>query len=113
MARHAITVRDELGDAEGTIVWDDEAGRVAGAHFEVRQIRKILAKPKPVRVGNPGWTWDLRDPAHDRLEFLTLLTVINVAPLRGSLDLPPALEGFELPPGEPGEMLLAGDGTPL
>ena len=56
-----------------TIIWDDEAGTVAGDHSRVAPIRARFDAPKPVTIGGPWGMWDLVDPAHDPVEFLTLL----------------------------------------
>ena len=48
-----------------TITWDDEAGTVAGDHYEVAYIRERFEAPKPVTIGGPWRLWDLVDPAHD------------------------------------------------
>ena len=55
-----------------------EDGRVApegGAsdHYQLAYIRARFDAPKPVTIGGPWRMWDLLDPAHDPVEFLTLL----------------------------------------
>ena len=61
------------GDEPRTVIWDDEAGIVAGDHSDVAHIRELFDAPKPVTIGGPWGMWDLVDPAHDPVEFLTLL----------------------------------------
>ena len=60
-----------------TISWDDEAGTVAGDHSVVARIRARFEAPKPVTIGGPWGMWDLVDPAHDPVEFLTLLANVH------------------------------------
>ena len=55
-----------------------EDGRVApeggaGDHYQLAYIRERFDAPKPVTIGGPWGMWDLVDPAHDPVEFLTLL----------------------------------------
>lgn len=94
------------------IVWDDEAGTVGGDHSEIADIRRVFDAPKPVTVGDPGGTWDLRDPAHDATEFLTFLGVCDWRvldePLRSTL--PPVFDGVQVPVADPGERLFDADG---
>ena len=88
-----------------SIIWDDEAGTVEGEHDEVPYIQRVIAAPKPVEVGGPGWVWSLHDPGHDPAEFLVLLGIaywpIGTEPLRSTL--PPVFDGVQVPLGERGE----------
>ena len=104
MAVHTIMLPESLRGAElRSIVWDDSAGTVEGDHRDVPYIRRKLAAEKPVTVGDSHWTWDLRDPAHDPVDFLVLLYVMNPfvldEPLRSAL--PPVFRGIEIPAPEP------------
>lgn len=79
MVVHTIEIPDGMRGGElRRIVWDDEAGTLAGDFdpHELDYMRTVFAAEKPVTVGDPGGTWDLRDPAHDAAEFLTLLRVV-------------------------------------
>lgn len=112
MAVHTImlpvAIGDEFSDALRSIVWDDEAGTVEGDHGLVPAIRGILARDRPVTVGTPGGTWDLRDPGRDPVEMLTILGSLFWPslddPLRSTL--PPVFNGIEVAPPEPGEIML-------
>ena len=116
MATHRITIPDRLrGGEPRTIIWDDEAGTVAGTHYRVPEFRRVFDADKPVRIGNPGRTWDLHNPAHDPAEFLALLRQLYWPaldePLRSTL--PPVFDGVMPLPGEPGEELFGEDGRRL
>ena len=105
MAIHTITLPDWMrGDELRSILWDDEAGTVDGDHSLVPDFRRVFDAPKPVTVGDPGGTWDLHDPAHDVVEFLTHLGVVFWPaldePLRSTL--PPVFDGVEIPWADPG-----------
>ena len=116
MAKHTIMLPDWLRGRElGAILWDDEAGTVAGDHVEVSQLRQFLEAPKPVTVGDPGGTWDLIDPGHDPAEFLTLLAVALPGVLDGPLrsTLPAIFDGVAVPDPDPGEFLYNADGSVL
>lgn len=116
MARHTIRLPDWLrGGEDRTIVWDDEAGTVAGDHVEVSHLRHMLEAPKPITVGDPGGTWDLSDPGHDPAEFLTLLSAAMPSVLGDTLrsTLPAIFDGVAVPAAEPGETLYAADGSIL
>ena len=106
MTVHTIVMPDAAhGEEPRRIVWDDEAGTVEGEHGEVPYIQRVIAAPKPVEVGGPGWVWSLRDPGHDPAEFLVLLGIaywpIGTEPLRSTL--PPVFDGVQVPEGERGE----------
>ena len=74
MAVHLITLPDWMrGDELRVIVWDDDAGTITGTHSDVAELQRGFDAPKPVTIGDEGGTWDLRDPAHDPVEFLTAL----------------------------------------
>ena len=108
MALHTIAMPDIMrGEELRTIVWDDEAGTVRGQHSEIPWLRQVIGAEKPVTVGHPGRTWDLRDPAHDPAELLVLLRQaywpILDEPLRSTL--PPVFDGVDIPPGDMGEQL--------
>ena len=112
MGVHTIMLPDRVrGREPRAIVWDDDAGTVAGSHFDIPWFRKVFAASKPVTVGDPGRTWDLLDPAHDPSEFLLLLEraywPVLDEPLRSTL--PPVFDGVTIPPGNPGEILYARD----
>ena len=107
MAVHTIVMPDDAhGEIPRRIVWDDEAGTVEGDHFAVRNLKRVLAAPKPFTVG-AGHIWHLHDPGHDPAEFLVLLCgaywPIGEEPLRSTL--PPVFDGVVPPEGEPGEEL--------
>ena len=109
---HRIVIPDRSKGRElRDIVWDDEAGTVSGDHSEVDWIVRLLAAPKPVRIGGTGRHWDLSDPAHDPSEFLALIHDIYwpalEEPLRSTL--PPVFDGVDPPPGEAGEELYGVD----
>jgi len=108
MAIHTIRIPDLLRGRElRSILWDDVAGTVEGEHSDVPDLRRFFEAPKPVTVGDPGGTWDLRDPAHDPVEFLTLLGVIFQPvldePLRSTL--PAVFDGVSVPRADVGEEL--------
>ena len=111
MAVHAILLPDVMRGRElRSIVWDDETGGVEGEHYDVAWIRDVIRRSEagPVTVGNPGGTWDLRDPAHDPAEFLTLIEVCIPGHLLTEdvlASLPSVFRGVELPPRDPGEQL--------
>ena len=113
MAAHTILLPDMMrGRALRSIVWDDQAGTVEGEHYDVDWIRDVIqqAAKGPVTVGDPGGTWDLRDPGHDPAEFLVLLgecAAPSGHPLSSTIlaSLPPVFDGVELPPADPGERL--------
>ena len=112
MAVHTIMLPDRMRGLDlRSIVWDDEAGTVEGDHDDVPWLRSVLAGDKPVTVGDPGGTWDLRDPAHDPAEMLVLLYQVYWPaldkPLRATL--PTVFDGVELPPAEKGEALYVFD----
>ena len=88
-----------------TITWDDEAGTVAGDHSRVAYIRARFDAPKPVTVGGPWGVWDLVDPAHDPVEFLTLLADEYCPILRPPLreTLPAVFDGLVVPTSRDGE----------
>lgn len=116
MASHTIRLPDWLRGGElRAIVWDDEAGTVAGDHVEVSQLRQFLEAPKPVTVGDPGGIWDLSDPGHDPAEFLTLLSVVLPRVFNESLrsTLPSVFDGVAVPDPDPGEILYNADGSVL
>ncbi len=96
-----------------TIVWDDEAGTVAGDHSKVGSFRRVFAADKPVTIGDEGGTWDLVDPAHDPVEFLAILHIVYWPaldePLRSTL--PAVFDGVQLPPADRGEVLYRADGS--
>lgn len=110
MAVHTILLPDVMRGRElRSIVWD-EAGTVEGEHYDVAWIRDVIRRSAsgPVTVGDPGGTWDLRDPAHDPAEFLTLLYVCVPGHLLDEeriASLPPIFRGVEVPPRDPGEQL--------
>ncbi|MYF98470.1 hypothetical protein F4212_04950 [Candidatus Poribacteria bacterium] len=104
MAIHTITIPDwQRGDELRSIVWDDEAGTVNGEHSLVPDLRRFFDAPKPITVGDPGGTWDLRDPAHNPVEFLTLLGVVFWPvlgePLRSTM--PAVFDGIKVPWPDP------------
>ncbi len=106
MATHRITMPDRMRGRElRTITWDDEAGTVAGDHKDVAHIRERFDAPKPVTIGGPWGMWDLVDPAHDPVEFLTLLAdeywPILDPPLRETL--PAVFDGLVVPAPRDGE----------
>lgn len=111
MATHTILLPDMMrGRALRSIVWNDQAGTVEGDHYRVATIRDIIRQSAegPVTVGDPGGTWDLRDPGHDPAEFLVLLGIcFRGPPLPSTIlaSLPPIFDGVELPPADPGEEL--------
>lgn len=110
MAVHSIMLpHARWEDDLYSIVWDDEGGTVEGEHPEIYQIRRIFDAPKPVTVGTPGSTWDLRDPAHDPAEFHVLLGFAVLGSLPGAPEIragcPPALRDVEIPDPDPGERL--------
>ena len=110
MAEHTILLPDAMrGRALRSIVWDDQAGTVEGEHYEVATIRDIIRQSAkgPVTVGDPGGTWDLRDPGHDPAEFLVLLEMSVSGGLTEAIlaSLPSIFDGVELPPADPGERL--------
>ncbi len=113
MAVHTIRIPDysELR----VIVWDDEAGTVVGDHSGVEFLRQVFAAKKPVTVGDPGWMYDLVDPAHSPSEFLAALWAVYARvvdePLRSTL--PPVFDGVELPAGIRGDFLYDEDGNEL
>ena len=117
MAVHTIRIPDRMRGRElRTIVWDDEAGTVAGDHVEVDDIRRVFDAPKPVTIGDAGGTWDLNDPAHDPAEFLTLLfdfhqQLRNDEALRATL--PAVFDDVEPLPGDAGEFLYDEHGNVL
>ena len=100
-----------------SIVWDDEAGTVAGDHSKVDSFRRVFAADKPVTIGGGGGTWDLTDPAHDPVEFLTMLRNVYWPaldePLRSTL--PAVFDGVQVPYPDPGtsEILQNADGSQL
>jgi len=98
-----------------SIVWDDEAGTVAGDHSDVDSFRRVFAADKPVTVGDTGLAWDLVDPAHDPAQFLAVLWSVYAPaldkPLRSTL--PAIFDGVELPDGGTGERLYDADGALL
>ncbi len=106
MAKHTISlpVRFDPENSPRSIVWDDEAGAVDGDHPDVEYFQRILAKPKPVIVGLPGWITSVRDPGHDPADMLVLIFCAT-SRLPADLDLPPIFDGLELPEGEPSEEL--------
>ena len=117
MARHVITIPygpglDPVLGPSGEIVWDDEAGTVSGTHVELPAIRLAFDAPKPVTVGVAGYTWRLRDPAHEPAEFLVLLNRAHWPALHPPLreTLPAIFDGVQLPRGEPDEELFGGRG---
>ena len=106
MATHRITMPDWMrGREPRTIIWDDEAGTVVGDHYELTYIRERFEAPKPVTIGGPWGMWDLVDPAHDPVEFLTLLAdvyyPIIIPPLRETL--PAVFDGLVVPAPRDGE----------
>ena len=106
MATHRIIMPDRMrGEEPRTIIWDDEAGTVAGDHKDVAHIRERFDSPKPVTIGGPWGMWDLVDPAHDPVEFLTLLAdeywPILDPPLRETL--PAVFDGLVVPAPRDGE----------
>ena len=110
MAAHTILLPDMMrGRALRSIVWDDQAGTVEGEHYDVDWIRDVIQQSAegPVTVGDPGGTWDLRDPGHDPAEFLVLLEMSVSGGLTEAIlaSLPPIFDGVELPPADPGEEL--------
>ncbi|MCY3873387.1 MAG: hypothetical protein OXF88_03725 [Rhodobacteraceae bacterium] len=114
MAIHTIMLPASIHDGKlRSITWNDVEGTVEGDHNKVEYIRRMLAAEKPVTVGDPGGTWDLRDPAHDPAEFLTLLYMAHCPvldePLRSTL--PPVFDGIEIPPPDPGEILYIDEET--
>ena len=106
MATHRITMPDRMrGREPRTIIWDDEAGTVTGDHSDIAHIRERFDAPKPVTIGGPWGMWDLVDPAHDPVEFLTLLAdeywpILN-PPLRETL--PAVFDGLVVPALRDGE----------
>lgn len=116
MAVHTLRIPDWLrGDELRSIVWDDEAGTVEGDHSKVAEFRRVFAADKPVTIGDPGGTWDLDDPAHDPVQFLTLLGNVHWPaldePLRSTL--PAVFDGVEVLTPNPGEILHDADGSVL
>ena len=116
MAVHTLGIPDRMRGRElRSIVWDDEAGTVAGDHSEVDSFRRVFAADKPVTVGDTGLAWDLVDPAHDPAQFLAVLWSVYAPaldePLRSTL--PAIFDGVELPDGGTGERLYDADGTLL
>ena len=110
MAEHTILLPDAMrGRALRSIVWDDQAGTVEGEHYRVATIRDLIQQSAegPVTVGDPGGTWDLRDPGHNPAEFLVLLEMSAPGGLNEAIlaSLPPIFDGVELPPADPGEEL--------
>ena len=96
------------------IWWDDVAGTVGGLHSDVPELRRILEAPKPVTVGGPGGTWDLRDPGRNPAEFLVAVSVaVTWEVLAGELRdaLPPVFDDVEIPASQPGEALYDGHGN--
>ena len=93
------------GDEPRTIIWNDEAGTVAGDHSVVARIQARFEAPKPIMIGGPWGMWDLLDPAHDPVEFLALLAnvywPIQHPPLRESL--PAVFDGLIVPALRDGE----------
>ena len=111
MAEHTILLPDAMrGRALRSIVWDNQAGTVEGEHYEIAWIRDVIRQSAegPVTVGDPGGTWDLRDPGHDPAEFLVLLGLcFRGHPLPSTIlaSLPPIFDGVSLPSADPGEEL--------
>ena len=68
-------------------------------------IRERFGAPKPVTIGGPWGMWDLVDPAHDPVEFLTLLFdvywPIQHPPLRETL--PAVFDRLAVPRPRDGE----------
>ena len=106
MAVHTITlpVRHAPDDPPRNVVWDDVAGTVEGDHPQLPYFQRILAEPKPVDVGLPGWIATVRDPAHDPADMLVLIFCAT-SRLPADLSLPPIFDGVELAEGEPDEEL--------
>ncbi len=100
--KHTILNPDiEYGDELRTIVWDDEAGTVEGDHSEVPVFRgyfEVAAKyGRCALSGGPAYLYLLKDPAHDKRDFLAMLAEITT---RGwEVDpgavLPESLQGVE------------------
>ena len=103
------------GDALRSIIWDDDAGTVTGTHDRVADVQRVFDAPKPVTVGDPGGTWDLADPAHDPVQFLTMLVDLfppaGDEPLRSTL--PTVFDGVAPLKADPGEILYNADGSVL
>jgi len=101
MAVHTVMLPDRrYGREPRTIVWDDEAGTVEGAHSKVPAMQRTLAAPKPVNYSCEGRVLYLDDPGHDPADFLRLLSAafwpILREPLRSTL--PPVFDGVEPSP---------------
>ena len=61
--------------------------------------------PKPVTIGGPWGMWDLVDPAHDPIEFLTLLGDVYWPIQHPTLreTLPAVFDGLVVPAPSDGE----------
>lgn len=115
MPRHNIMLPEWIrDDTPRAIVWDDEAGTVAGDHRQVPWMQRVLDAAAPVLVGTGGFFWRLRDPGHRPDEFLVLLYIAHWPvldePLRSAL--PPVFDGVRPPPGEKACVLYDEHGTP-
>ncbi len=107
MTVHTILLPDmRQGDEPRSVVWDDEAGTVAGAHSDVPWMQGILAEPTPVVMDDVRGAATLRDPGHDPADFLLLLGraywPVLQEPLRSSL--PPVFDDVEMTRFEAGKL---------
>ncbi len=119
MTVHTIMLPDMVHyDAPRSVIWDDEAGTVAGEHYDVPWMQGMLAATPPVVMGDVMGTVTLNDPSHDPADFLVLLGraywPVLEEPLRSTL--PSVFDGvvmtsMKLPPNIAGTVAL--DGTPL
>ena len=92
---HRIEFADDLYGGElREIVWDDEAGTVAGGHSCVERLRAVLAEPPPVDLSDFAQELTLRDPRHDPADFLAALLPLDWREFRREL-LPEPLRGIE------------------
>ena len=101
MTVHTIMLPDYMyGREPRSVVWDDQAGTVAGSHSDVPWMRQVLAAPTPYNLSDEGRILFLEDPAHDPRDFLWLLNAaywpVIDEPLHSTL--PPVLRDAELRP---------------
>lgn len=103
MAIYRIMVPDSTQDGDlRSIIWDDEAGTVAGDHVDVPWMQSRLRQPWPGTVEFPP-SVRLEDPAHDPRDFWWLLFEVHWPMMEPPLDagLPPVLRDVVPRPAKP------------
>ncbi len=108
MSVHTIQIPDWRGGAGGelrTLVWDDEAGTVAGDYSGVESIRKFFGDPERWTRGDASGVLQLEDPRHKPEDFKGMLMAVYCANVNdwARIVWPPALAGIAPTPLDLGD----------